>query len=62
MNFETRQFAEDLLTEWENDLMEIFDRTEPTKWNNAATTLKGMFSVRIDQLLKAKIEEYGYFD
>ena len=62
MNFETRQYIIDLFIDWEEDLIEVFDRTEPTKWAVAAEELKKMFSQNIDKLLNVSMKEYGYFD
>ena len=62
MNFETRQHVIDLFTDWEEDLIEVFDRVEPTKWAIAAEELKNMFSQNIDELLNVAMKEYGYFD
>ena len=62
MNFETRQHVIDLLTEWDEDLLEVFDRVEPTKWTDAAEELKQMLSNHVDNLLAAAKEAYGYFD
>lgn len=62
MNFETRQYVINLLTEWDEDLIEVFDRVEPTKWVDAAEELKQILSNHVDNLLAAAKEAYGYFD
>jgi hypothetical protein len=62
MNFETRQFVIDTMTEWEDSLFQVFDRTERPNWEDVAEELKEMFSYKVNDILRAQIHDYGYFD
>ena len=62
MDCKTRDYFEDILVDWEDTLIEVFNRTERPRWEIAAEQMKTTFCRRVDAVLESAKEEYGYFD